>query len=93
MIQMNDLTTKFAGCTPWKDAPKSCPRDSWDKFASLHYRGWTLVDIGRNRFAAKDGSDKKLLVCREYTPQNKALAAFRSVVDAYESSTGANHEM
>lgn len=53
--------------------------------SKLHYRGWTLVDRGRFRFASKDGTKIIRRVCRENEPESKALNMFRVVVDKEES--------
>ncbi len=50
----------------------------------LRYRGWTLVDRGRFRFASKDGTRIMRRVCRENEDRNNARRMFRAVVDGFE---------
>lgn len=50
----------------------------------IRYRGWTLVDVGRSRFASKDGTMIRRRVCRENAPQEVAMSTFRQVVDREE---------
>jgi hypothetical protein len=50
----------------------------------IRYRGWTLVDVGRSRFASKDGTSVMRRVCRENDPQEVAMSSFRQVVDREE---------
>jgi hypothetical protein len=50
----------------------------------LRYRGWTLVDRGRFRFASKDGTKIMRRVCRENEDRNTAKMMFHAVVDGFE---------
>ena len=51
---------------------------------NLRYRGWTMVDRGRFRFASKDGTKILRRVCREDATKAEALRMFRQVVDREE---------
>lgn len=51
---------------------------------NLRYRGWTMVDRGRFRFASKDGTKVLRRVCRESATKAEAIRAFRAVVDREE---------
>lgn len=49
---------------------------------SLRYRGWALVDDRGYRWAAEDGTNRRIKVCREHgLQQADALRAFRRIVD------------
>ena len=52
----------------------------------LHYRGWTLIDKGRFRFANKDNTLIYRRVCRDKDGHKIAIAKFHAVVDAEEDA-------
>lgn len=51
---------------------------------TLHYRGWTLVDKYRFKFANKDGTNIYRRVCRTNETHENAIRKFRAVVDNEE---------
>jgi len=75
--------TSIRGTTPWAQATRPKSGD-YDRHGSLHYRGWTLVDIGRTRFASNDVTGVRRRVCHENASMAEALSEFRAVVDKME---------
>jgi len=67
---------------PWSDVRSTYRSDKARN--SNHYRGWTFVDIGRWRYAAKDNTNVRVRACQVTTPRNVALAKFRDKVDEME---------
>lgn len=68
---------------PWDDrwSSRYVPSDHKPHKSALHYRGWTLVDVGRWRYASKDGSEERMRVCKANGRHADALREFRRVVD------------
>jgi len=74
---------------PWAHASKIDPKkyEYNRKHASegLHYRGWTLVDVGRFRYAVSDeNANHRVRVCRARTESKKAIEMFRKMIDGME---------
>lgn len=78
------LLDPIRGTAPWEHAQK------WrndvgakpSKLVVTHHRGWTLVDVGRWRYAVRDGTNERRRVCHENNA--KATTLFRELVDRIE---------
>ena len=72
----------YIGATmPWA---YSSNREPAQPMSGIRYRGWTLVDMGIWRYAAKDNSLTRVKVCRTHTSHAKAVRRFHEIVDEWE---------
>ena len=90
MLDSVNVRAVVGGAAPWYGASASgsgCYGARY-KTSDLHYRGWTLVDDRGWRWAVKDGTNRRVRICRDNTPTNRALTLFREIVDASEDGGG-----
>lgn len=84
MIEIIDLQSSVRAAPPWAGRRNTFKNDDRKSVSGLHYRGWTLVDCGGWRWAAKDGTNIRLRVCREHESQSESLSLFHDRVDKEE---------
>lgn len=85
MAQRNmQLADPIRAHVPWENMRKY-GNDGGGKPSKLdatHHRGWTLVDVGRWRYAVRDGTNERRRVCHE--TNTRATTLFRELVDRIE---------
>lgn len=83
-MERTDGMSRAVASMPWQysaSRPSKATVGPSARIPRLHYRGWTLVDFGRSRYATEDATGRRVRVCDEGEHPEVAIRRFHEVVD------------